>query len=150
MILLGCCGGDTWFKEKRKQARKMPSTSALLRNHVAPLPCVDIACLRADDELAASELSNPLWGVKSEIHLSDRIAHRFKANLRKAGATCPSLHWPPRSSSTLGRYLATFGWRDNLRGGAVRLSKRPYIKEGSPIWACCSTAPLACYRQDLH
>ena len=73
----------------------MPWTSALLRNHVAPLPCVDIACLPAEDEQAASEISNPLWGVKSEIHLSDRIAHRFKANPRKTGATCPPLRWPP-------------------------------------------------------
>src|SRR3954451_21250030 len=118
----------------------MPRTSALLRNHGAALPCVAIACLPAEDEQAASGLSNPLWGVKSQIPLTDRSAHRFKDNPRKAGATCPSLHWPPRSSSTLGRYLATFGWPDNLSRSA-RLSKRPYIKEGSPIWACCSTAP---------
>jgi hypothetical protein len=131
MILLGCCGGDTWLWEKRKQAKKMPWTSALLRNHGAPLPCVDIACLPAEDEQAPSETSNPHWRVKSEIHLSDHIAHQFRANLRKAGATCPPLHWSPRSLSTPGRYLATFGWRDNLRGGS-KVVKAPLHQAGQP------------------
>src|SRR3954463_8922075 len=92
----------------------MPRTSALLRNHGAALPCVAIACLPAEDEQAASELSNPLWGVKSQIPLTDRSAHRFKDNPRKAGAPCPSLHGPPRPSPTLGRYLPTFGGPNTL------------------------------------
>ena len=69
--------------------------------------------------------------MKSQIPLTDRSAHRFKDNPRKAGATCPSLHWPPRSSSTLGRYLATFGWPDNPEP-VGKVVKAPLHQGGQP------------------